>query len=290
MQKRIVSFLFLAITYMGTSQIKITQLHLNQGNHITFNNPNVALDGFNELAPNSMIMGKDFSAFSQNELYPYFPNVNGNNLVTNTASFNAIQVGLKLPKLPSGTFRIGLSTVKNNLLNTRGTYTQSFVVDTFISVQNGSMIFADSIVYQYYSGNYSNQQLRLDGAYIWENEAGKRWAFTAGLGLSLGLSYQSRTTLSYGERINSYVVNNENKGTSSFSGEYETFSNKMAWGTTAYVPLGIGFKLGTKRPFWIPWMVYTELRPFVSILSIPNHSPRFTPGIGTASGIRYTLN
>jgi hypothetical protein len=196
---------------------------------------------------------------------------------------------LKLPKHPAGTLRMGISTVRNNLLNTRGTYTQSFVADTFVSVQNGSMIFADSIVYQYYYGNYSNQQVRLDGAYVWEHEAGNRWAFTAGFGLSVGISYQSTTSLTYGERINSYVVNNENQCPSIYSGQYESFTNKIAWGTTAYFPLGIGFKLGTKRAFWIPWMIYTELRPFLSMNSIPSQPLRFSPGIGTASGIRYTI-
>lgn len=269
-------------------QLKITQIHLNSGNHLTFFSPNTSLSNFNELAPNSTILGKDFSAFSQNELYPYYP-TSYSNFVTNDASFKAIQVGLKLPKHPAGTLRMGISTVRNNLLNTRGTYTQSFVVDTFVSVQNGSMIFADSIVYQYYYGNYSNQQVRLDGAYVWEHEAGNRWAFTAGFGLSVGISYQSTTSLTCGERINSYVVNNENQGTSIYSGQYESFTNKIAWGTTAYLPLGIGFKLGTKRAFWIPWMIYTELRPFLSMNSIPSQSLRFSPGIGTASGIRYTI-
>lgn len=279
--------LFAWVPFFG--QIKITQLHINRGNHLTFFSPNMAINSFNDMAPNSSILDKDFSAFSQNSFLPIFPN-SYSNIMTNDASFNSLQLGLKLPKHPSGTLRIGLSTVRNNLLNTRGSLTQSFVVDTFISVQNGSMIFADSIVYQNYYGNYSNQQMRIDAAYIWEKEAGNRWIFTAGFGLSLGLSYQSNTQLSYREQINSYVINNTNQGVSSYSNQNESYSNSMTWGSTAYCPLGIGLKLGTKRAFWIPWVIYTELRPFFSINSIPYHSLHFSPGIGTASGIRYTIN
>jgi hypothetical protein len=51
--------LFLSVVaispFMG--QLKITQIHLNSGNHLTFFSPNTSLSNFNELAPNSTILG-----------------------------------------------------------------------------------------------------------------------------------------------------------------------------------------------------------------------------------------
>jgi hypothetical protein len=36
-------------------------------------------------------------------------------------------------------------------------------------------------------------------------------------------------------------------------------------------------------------MIYSELRPQLSIHSIPNAGVKFSPGIGSASGIRYNI-
>jgi hypothetical protein len=206
----------------------------------------------------------------------------------NTSSFQSLQVGLSLPKC-QGTLRLGISNFSNQLMSAYGSYYESHVVDTLISSQNGSMTFVDSTISRNVFGNYNNQQIRIDAAYVWEMNAGERWAFSAGAGLSFGLSYQSKTSLHYTEYTNSYQGYGSYAGNQTTTHESETYKNPMNWGANIYVPLGINFRLGTKRAFWKPWMIYSELRPQLSFNSIPNAGVKFSPGIGSASGIRYNI-
>lgn len=155
--------------------------------------------------------------------------------------------------------------------------------------QNGSMTFVDSIAQKTLIGQYCNQQIRLEGAYIWEMNAGDRWAFSAGAGVSFGLSYRSITQVVYLENTNSYQGFNGTQGTQTHHTQTETFNNPMAFGANLFVPLGIQFQLGNKRPFWMPWMLYTEFRPQVALHSIPTLGLSFCPGIGATGGIRYNL-
>jgi hypothetical protein len=149
------------------------------------------------------------------------------------------------------------------------------------------MYYVDSSISNYYNGNYSNDQLRLDAAYIFEANAGKRWAFHAGLGLSIGMSYRSTTTLRTSEYIQPYsgyesIANSENI-------ESETYGNFMVMGGSAYIPLGINFKLGNKREFWKPFVIYNEFRPTIQLNSIPNNTVKLNVGFGSTLGLRYNL-
>jgi hypothetical protein len=206
----------------------------------------------------------------------------------NNSSFQSLQVGLSLPKC-QGTLRLGISNFSNQLMSAYGSYYESHVVDTLISSQNGSMTFVDSTISRNVFGNYNNQQIRIDAAYVWEMNAGERWAFSAGAGLSFGLSYQSKTSLHYTEYTNSYQGYGSYAGNQITTHESETYKNPMNWGANIYVPLGINFRLGTKRAFWKPWMIYSELRPQLSFNSIPKSGVKFSPGIGSSSGIRYNI-
>jgi hypothetical protein len=160
------------------------------------------------------------------------------------------------------------------------------VVDTLISSQTGQMYYVDSTISNYYNGNYSNDQLRLDAAYIFEANAGKRWAFHAGLGISIGMSYRSTTTLRAEEYIQPY---SGYEGTSTQNIESESYGNFMVMGGSAYIPLGINFKLGNKREFWKPFVIYNEFRPTIQLNSIPNNTVKFNVGFGSTLGLRYNL-
>lgn len=174
-------------------------------------------------------------------------------------------------------------------MNAYASYSASQVVDTLISTQNGSMTFIDSTITRNAYGNYSNQQVRIDAAYVWETNAGQRWAFSAGAGLSLGFSYQSKTSLHFVEYTKNYQGFGAYQGTQTSTFESEHYTNSLSVGANVYVPLGINFRLGTKRAFWMPWMIYTELRPQLSFNTVPTVGMKFSPGIGAASGIRYNL-
>jgi hypothetical protein len=176
------------------AQIKITQIHINSGSFMDIDQSKNKLSDFSLLAPGSDILSKDFSAYQTNGYYFSGGLMRDNPFLSNSSNFQSIQLGLSFEKCPKGTLRIGISNVHSELLNTAGFKYESYVVDTLISSQTGQMYYVDSTISNYYNGNYSNDQLRLDAAYIFEVNAGKRWAFHAGLGLSIGMSYRSTTT------------------------------------------------------------------------------------------------
>jgi len=287
MKKTFIFLGFLGASISSFSQIKLTQVHLSSGAYRQFGFTPSNITDFAPLAPGSSILLKDFSNYESSMGYYNFNYPFGMGM-QNTSSFQSLQVGLSLPKC-QGTLRLGISNFSNQLMSAYGSYYESHVVDTLISSQNGSMTFVDSTISRNVYGNYNNQQIRIDAAYVWETNAGERWAFSAGAGLSFGLSYQSQTSLHYAEYTNSYQGYGSYAGNQTTTLESETYKNPMAWGANIYVPLGINFRLGTKRAFWKPWMIYSELRPQLSFNSIPNSGVKFSPGIGSASGIRYNI-
>ena len=287
--KKIFLFLVLSAGIQAVqAQVKLTQIHLTNGSYSTFGDSPSQIGDFSALAPGSTILLKDFSQYQQNGLLFDFMSPYRFSGGTGTSSFQSLQVGLQLPKC-SGTLRLGISNFRNNLMNAYASYSASQVVDTLISTQNGSMTFIDSTITRNAYGNYSNQQIRIDAAYVWETNAGQRWAFSAGAGLSLGFSYQSKTSLHFVEYTNNYQGFGAYQGTQTSTFESEHYTNSLSVGANVYVPLGINFRLGTKRAFWMPWMIYTELRPQLSFNTVPTVGMKFSPGIGAASGIRYNL-
>lgn len=287
MKKTFMFIGFLGASITAFSQVQLTQVHLSSGSYRQFGFTPSNITDFAPLAPGSSILMKDFSNYENGMGYYNF-NYPFNMGMQNNSSFQSLQVGLSLPKC-QGTLRLGISNFSNQLMSAYGSNYESHVVDTLISSQNGSMTFVDSTISRSVFGNYTNQQIRLEAAYVWEMNAGERWAFSAGAGMSFGLSYQSRTTLHYTEYTNSYQGYGSYAFNQTTTHESESYKNPMNWGANLYVPLGINLRLGTKRAFWKPWMIYTELRPQLSIHSIPKAGVKFSPGIGSASGIRYNI-
>ena len=286
MKNQLLFIAFLTFSNLN-AQIKITQIHINSGSFMDIDNSKNQLSDFSLLAPGSDILSKDFSAYETNAYYFSGGLMRDNSFLSNSSNFQSIQLGLSFAKCPKGTLRIGISNVHSELLNTSGFNYEGYVVDTLISSQTGQMYYVDSTISNYYNGNYSNDQLRLDAAYIFEVNAGKRWAFHAGLGLSIGMSYRSTTTLRAEEYIQPYSGYEGTSNTQNI--ESESYGNFMVMGGSAYIPLGINFKLGNKREFWKPFVIYNEFRPTIQLNSIPNNTVKLNVGFGSTLGLRYNL-
>jgi hypothetical protein len=286
MKNQLLFFAFFILSNLN-AQIKITQIHLNAGSFMDIDKSKNKISDFSLLAPGSDILSQDFSAYQQvGYLNPGMMMRDKSNLA-NSSNFQSIQLGLSFAKCPKGTLRIGISNVHNELLNASGHYYESHVIDTLFSSQTGQMYYVDSTISNNYNGNYSNDQLRLDAAYIFEVNAGKRWAFHAGLGLSIGMSYRSTTRLRTEEYIQPYSGYESTSNSQNI--ESESYGNFMVMGGSAYIPLGINFKLGNKREFWKPFVIYNEFRPTIQLNSIPNNTVKFNVGFGSTLGLRYNL-
>jgi hypothetical protein len=172
------------------------------------------------------------------------------------------------------------------VLTAHGGYTETAPYDTLTSSQTGQQIFIDSSYNRSYDMNYSTQQLRLDGAIIFRMFPEKRWSLHTGLGASVGMSYRSTTTLQY----SAYSSVPGGNGYS-YTGEEsnETFTNKNSMAASLYVPFGIDFGLGKKRAFWMPFHLYTEIRPTLNLNSIHELGTSFSTGMSSALGLRIKL-
>jgi len=266
-----------------SQKLKISEIHISNGSG-SMGTKDGTLSDFAKLAPNSAILGMDLSQLTPYN-YMYF-NGFGMNSGSNSTS---IQLGLQCAKMPKITFRVGITHVSNySILSAHGSFYESAPYDTLTSSQTGQQTFIDSSHTKSYNMNYSNQQIRLDGAMIFRMFPEKRWSLHTGLGASIGMSYRASTSLRYWESssLNSY---NGTGGYYSETGKNETFENKNSLGASLYIPFGIDFCIGKKREFWMPFHLYTETRPSLNINSINGIGTTFSPGMSSALGLRVKL-
>lgn len=280
--KKATLFAALVLSTAAFSQkIKITELHISNGSGST-GSQDGTLSDFAKLAPNSAILGMDLS-----QLTPYsFMYYNGFGLYSGSNS-TSLQLGLQCAKMPKITFRVGLTHVSNySILSAHGSFYESAPYDTLTSSQTGQQTFIDSSHTKSYDMNYSNQQIRLDGAMIFRMFPEKRWSLHTGLGASIGMSYRATTSLRYWE---SSSIDSNSGSYYSETGKSETFQNKNSLGASLYIPFGVDFCIGKKREFWMPFHLYTETRPSLNINSINGIGTTFSPGMSSAVGLRVKL-
>jgi hypothetical protein len=279
--KKATLFAALVLSTAAFSQnLKISEIHISSGTG-SMRGQDGTLSDFAKLAPNSAILGMDLS-----QLKPYNDNYNGFGL-NSGSNFTSIQLGLQCAKMPKFTFRVGITHVSNfGLLSAHGGFTETARYDTLTSSQTGQQTFIDTSYSRSYHMNYSDQQIRLDGAMIFRMFPEKRWSLHAGLGASIGMSYRASTSIQLWESsYNYYSTGNYGYGT----GTNESFKNKNSLGAALYIPLGVDFCIGKKREFWMPFHLYAETRPSLNINSINGIGTTFSPGMSSALGLRVKL-
>jgi hypothetical protein len=272
--------LSLALLSWGNSQAQLSfeGVYLQSG--AFFGAAKGSLADFQTLAPQSVLLQQDLSAYQNS---PFFN-------LSFPGQSQSLSVGLKLGKMPNATLRLGLMhTNQSNALSTGGAYSESFRIDTLTSSQTGTQYFVDSVSTHSYNANYSQEQLRLDASLIFRYNADKRWSFYGGIGANFGLSYNCVTNVEhsvypYGD---SYGLNM----LSSYNGthEHETFENKGGFGFGVYAPLGIDFQVGKKREFWKPIHLYMELRPGFNVNQIAGLGTSFSAGNFSNIGLRFHI-
>ena len=162
--------------------------------------------------------------------------------------------------------------------------------DTLTSSQTGNQVFVDSVFNQNINMNYQTQQLRLDGALIFQTSDKYRFSFHTGIGVSLGTAISSRTTINYWEE--KYTSNNGGESFSYYTyGEgsamkTETFKNKNGFAFTGYIPVGFNVRLGKNREFWKHLNVYAEMRPGLYVTAIPELATQTNFGLTSNLGLK----
>ncbi|MFT5877522.1 MAG: hypothetical protein ACI8SA_001384 [Dokdonia sp.] len=232
------------------------------------------IEDFKKLAPNSTVLPTDLSGYT----------LNNYNSISGSAGAS-ILLGFKFGKKdgsgykPKPILRIGLGYYYNESLSTGAYIEDRFAYDTLTSGNTGEKTPIDSIASSSYNMNYSSQQIRLDASLIYRTNPEARWSFFAGFGITVGASIASQTNISNYENYYFSSANNENGGFypsaynsyyyDPYSGETEVIKNKTNMAYSAYIPLGIDFRVSNKNEFWERVHLFYELRTGINMLSIP---------------------
>lgn len=250
--------------------ISITDVQLFSGMNI-YPVSSLSLNEMKAFAPNSTILAKDFTGFHSGNY----------NSVYSNQSFSAL-LGVNFKNKPNRQLRVGLNYLsKTNFIGSAGRE-DIYPYDTLTSSQTGQQYFLDSSYSKHVHMQQEMEQLSLDASFIFRTDAEARWSFYGGFGLMLGYSFNANTSIYYSEwssessYSSSYNSNNNS--------EFEQFRNKNFLSTAIYLPFGIDFRIGKNNEFWKRLHLFYEIRPMVSIATIPEWNTltqfSFTQGVG----------
>jgi hypothetical protein len=71
--------------------------------------------------------------------------------------------------------------------------------------------------------------------------------------------------------------------------EGEVFKNKSAFSTSIYIPIGIDFTLGKKRPLLAKTSLHAEFRPALYMQQMPDSKFRSSVSRTALFGLKYSI-
>lgn len=251
-----------------SKKISIQDVHVLQG--ISFaQNTNGTRSDFESLAPQSVLLNSSTSGFS-----------NYDNYSRNLNSSFSVLLGFKLKKKHTSLlqttpqFRLGIRYLSASSLASGIMKENRMRYDTLMSAQTNETILLDSVNTEIHQMTYTSEQLQLDGSLIFRTNPEERWSFFTGIGIAAGISINAFTeiqqslfstrelTFSSGRTVSDYSFYNGTSNT-------ERHRNTTHFGASAYIPLGIDFRIGKKSDLWRQTHLFYEIRPSINVTSIP---------------------
>src|ERR1019366_2242156 len=188
------------------------------------------LTDFKALAPQSVLLKNDLTAYSQ---------YGGS---SPTSGIFSVMLGIQFSDKQKKSYkanpllRLGIIFSGTNLTNEL--YKEdSKRYDTLTSSRTGQTTYVDSIHSKSYNMNYTSQQLRFDGSIIFRTNPQARWSLFTGIGITAGFSFNTYTNISY--NTSSYSSLSGLSSLSSYSYPYSTenYKNKTNFGFSSYIPI-----------------------------------------------------
>jgi hypothetical protein len=270
----LIAFLFLTFSLQSQEPTKakrvyISDIYINGGFSIASSIPWTNSD-FIQLAPQSPLAGEDLSGFTQNNfsMYSYYGNINrGSNSQLN------VLLGIGFNKKDGSTLagspqlRIGISYRSENALSGSMFKETRFAADTLISPTTGTTYYMDSVHSQYFNMNHFVQHVQLDASLVYRTNPLRRASLFGGIGLLSGVGLNPTTEII--KQVSRYTSLSDGNNGYQTTGESDINSyrtrNKMAFGTSLYLPIGVDLKFSTKHEFWkrVHWTF--EMRPAVNL-------------------------
>jgi hypothetical protein len=266
---------------------KISQFQLSFGGDRSLAPLNINQNEFNILAPGALIPANST---------PYTTQFGWDapTLNMNVAFHPLKKNGLAGEYNKNRTFRAGISAqgISASIYNTSNSFTTR--IDTMVSSANGSIYgFIDSTHRDFTYSSYMATAVKLDFSYLASTDVSKRFSFYSGFGLNFGITLAPRTEI-YSHSWDSEQITDTNDNYISTQSVYnssnvnrQVYQNKMGYMAALYVPIGVDFRLGKKNEVMKKMHLFFELRPTVSVLSIPEAKTYVYPSMQNCVGIKF---
>jgi hypothetical protein len=270
----------------------VTDIYLQNGFMVS-RSISANIDDFRRLAPESQILKTNFNGYTHYNNYDIIYNDYNTNAGFAFSALLARDLRNRRTGIsnPNRQFRIGLTYISQTGFSNSMRKERHHIYDT-VSTPQGNLYY-DSVETKTVQMKYGSEQIRLDVSLIFRTDANARWSLYGGIGLSAGTSLNSfiqiyQNTSNYIQTRGALIgYNYANSGVYDY--HEETFRMKPNYGANVYIPLGVDFRMGRKRPFWKRLHLYMEMRPGISMMAIPG-LPAFTTGqMHNGFGLRVKL-
>ena len=283
----ILSFGLVTAQEVKHPKYKISQFQLSFGGDRSLAPLNINQYEFNILAPGALIPANST---------PYTTQFGWDapTLNMNVAFHPLKKNGLAGEYNKNRTFRAGISAqgISASIYNTSNSFTTR--IDTLVSSANGSIYgFIDSTHRDFTYSSYMATAVKLDFSYLASTDVSKRFSFYSGFGLNFGITLAPRTEI-YSHSWDSEQITDTNDNYISTQSVYnssnvnrQVYQNKMGYMAALYVPIGVDFRLGKKNEVMKKMHLFFELRPTVSVLSIPEAKTYVYPSMQNCVGVKF---
>lgn len=247
------------------------------------------LEDFRKLAPQSMLLAKDYSTYTRGD---------NAHTINGEAVFGA-NIGISFLNKKTNMYRnmklrIGVSYMSSGYTSylNRTTYTR---FDTLSSGSGGPSAYLDSVKNESLNMQYRSQDLRADISIVFRTKPEARWSLYGGIGLTVGASIRAYTDIHEGEYTSIESTYDGTVSTISTHSEYdqnsdsERFSNKTSMSYSVYLPLGLDYRMANKNEFWKRMHLFYEAKPFVNFSTLENIGTISSAGMQNGVGLRVVF-
>lgn len=261
------------------NQWRISDIYFSVGRQKEYN-ASFTLQDFQTSFPNSEILAKNYDTLDfplTKKLFPLdYPT---------TSRLLSFQIGLKSKRFKNGILRIGARNISNSTqFSTTGRVSKITGYDTLLI--NGNTIYFTFVKGKVLETQTSCSKFFLDISYIHSLPEERLMRMYAGLGLLVGLSYNSKVNIKYYERQG--VSGNPNS-INNYLEQSEEFLLKNKFISTLYVPIGFDFRLGKKSDFWKLIHLFAEIRPAMTLQNVSMNKTVFKLSSNSNVGIRLSF-
>jgi hypothetical protein len=170
----------------------------------------------------------------------------------------------------------------------------TFVIDTFQSVNGTGIVYADSSIYNNYFYELDFTEINFGFSYLFKTDVNRVVHFYTGFGLNYGIALRSTVSVNQYTNRSVYYYNEYNKPNENEAGFYGNMNNNGysdSYSETklksplqfvrVYIPLGLSIRLSKKtESFFNHVNLWTELNPGVEFQMISSDKTYANPYIG----------